>query len=152
MLLAVTAFQLISAVFFSIFALLLMSVILLQRGRGVGLAGAFGGGGAAATFGAKTGDILTWTTIIMFGMYVVFAIGLNYIYRPGEVRIAPAAVAPAQAAPETGAGTESTTPSPLPSADVPPAPASSDVPAGSAAPAAGESAPAAPPASGPASG
>jgi len=70
--------------FFLIVAALLMIVILLQRGRGVGLAGAFGGTGGHTAFGAKTGDMLTWVTIVGAGILLLFAILLNYVFRPGK--------------------------------------------------------------------
>ncbi|MGD8450322.1 MAG: preprotein translocase subunit SecG [Phycisphaerae bacterium] len=84
MLLAATTFHFILAFFFAVVAILLMIVILLQRGKGVGLAGAFGGaGGATAAFGAKTGDFLTWVTIIGAGVLLVFAILLNFVFVQG---------------------------------------------------------------------
>ena len=43
----------------------LILVILLQRGRGGGLAGAFGGAGGSSAFGAKTGDVFTWITVVV---------------------------------------------------------------------------------------
>lgn len=71
------------AVLFAFVAVLLMLVILLQRGKGVGLAGAFGGaGGGGSAFGSKTGDILTWVTVVMAGVFLLFAVVLNYIFRP----------------------------------------------------------------------
>lgn len=74
------------AFIFAMFCLLLMLVILLQRGRGVGLSGAFGGGGAAGgAFGAKTGDLLTWVTVVGAGIFLLLAVALNYAFRPGPV-------------------------------------------------------------------
>lgn len=85
---------------FMVLSLLLMLVILLQRGRGVGLSGAFGGaGGAGATFGAKTGDFLTWTTIVGAGIWLFFAVILNYIFRPSVPSLGPSISAPAGQAP-----------------------------------------------------
>jgi preprotein translocase subunit SecG len=43
--------------------LFLIVVILLQRGRGGGLAGAFGGLGGQSAFGARAGDTFTWITV-----------------------------------------------------------------------------------------
>ena len=43
----------------------LMLVILVQRGRGGGLSGAFGGMGGSSAFGAKTGDVFTWITVVV---------------------------------------------------------------------------------------
>lgn len=59
---------------------LLMIVILLQRGRGGGLAGAFGGGGGSSAFGAKTGDVFTWITVIMAGAFVGLAVTANFVF------------------------------------------------------------------------
>jgi len=65
-------------VLFIIVCLFLILLILIQKGRGGGLAGAFGGGGGGNTaFGAKTGDVLTWATSIVFGIFLVLAIALN---------------------------------------------------------------------------
>ncbi len=82
MLLAAGFWHAVAAIFFTAFAILLMLVILLQRGRGVGLAGAFGGAGPTAAFGAKTGDVLTLVTIVGFGIFVLFAVLLNFAFRP----------------------------------------------------------------------
>ena len=57
---------------------LLMIVILLQRGRGGGLAGAFGGGGGTAAFGAKTGDVFTWITVGFATVFVLLAVVANF--------------------------------------------------------------------------
>ncbi|MBK8913352.1 MAG: preprotein translocase subunit SecG [Phycisphaerales bacterium] len=81
---------------FAMFCLLLMLVILLQRGKGVGLAGAFGSGGAAGgAFGAKTGDVLTWVTIVGAGVFLLFGISLNYVFVPmGTPPVQPAITVP----------------------------------------------------------
>jgi preprotein translocase subunit SecG len=62
---------------FMFVALFLVLVVLIQRGRGGGLAGAFGGGGAQTAFGAKTGDVLTWVTAATFGIFLVLCVSLN---------------------------------------------------------------------------
>jgi preprotein translocase subunit SecG len=43
--------------------LFLIGIILIQRGKGGGLAGAFGGVGGSSAFGTKTGDIFTKITV-----------------------------------------------------------------------------------------
>ena len=43
--------------------LFLILIVLLQRGRGGGLAGAFGGSGGQSAFGTKAGDVFTRVTI-----------------------------------------------------------------------------------------
>jgi preprotein translocase subunit SecG len=43
--------------------LFLIGIILIQRGKGGGLAGAFGGMGGSSAFGTKTGDIFTKITV-----------------------------------------------------------------------------------------
>jgi len=59
---------------------LLMVVILLQKGRGGGLAGAFGGAGGSSAFGAKTGDVFTWITVIGAGVFVVLTVMGNFAF------------------------------------------------------------------------
>ncbi|MDP9173852.1 MAG: preprotein translocase subunit SecG [Planctomycetota bacterium] len=66
-------------IFFLILCVILTLLVLIQKGRGGGLAGAFGGGGGNTAFGTKTGDVLTWATSIIFGLFVVLAVVLNLI-------------------------------------------------------------------------
>lgn len=56
-------------------SILLIGVVLIQRGRGGGLAGAFGGTGGATAFGTKAGDIFTKITIYVACVWV----GLNML-------------------------------------------------------------------------
>jgi len=69
---------------FVVACVFLMLVILVQKPRGGGLSGAFGGGGGAAqsVFGGKTGDALTTFTVICFVFYVLLAMGLTWSTRP----------------------------------------------------------------------
>ena len=65
--------------------LVLILLILIQKGRGGGLASAFGGGaGGHTAFGAKTGDVLTWATSIVFGVFLLLAILLNLLANARE--------------------------------------------------------------------
>ena len=60
--------------------LFLMLVIMIQRGRGGGLAGAFGGAGGSSAFGAKTGDVFTWITVVVASFFVVLAVVANFVF------------------------------------------------------------------------
>ena len=51
----------------------MMMIILLQRGRGGGLAGAFGGAGGQSAFGTKAGDVFTWITVVTATLWVLLA-------------------------------------------------------------------------------
>ena len=64
---------------FILVCLILILLILIQKGRGGGLASAFGGAGGNTAFGSKTGDVLTWATSIIFGIFLLLAIVLNFI-------------------------------------------------------------------------
>lgn len=50
--------------------LILVVTILIQRGKGGGLIGAFGGAGGSSPFGSKAGDTFTRVTIAMAGFWV----------------------------------------------------------------------------------
>jgi preprotein translocase subunit SecG len=61
----------------------LILLILIQKGRGGGLSGAFGGaGGGASLLGTKTGDFLTWVTIGLVIVFLGLAVLLDKFYRP----------------------------------------------------------------------
>jgi preprotein translocase subunit SecG len=51
----------------SIFLILL---VLIQRGKGGGLSGAFGGAGGSSAFGSRAGDLFTRITIIVAAVWV----------------------------------------------------------------------------------
>jgi preprotein translocase subunit SecG len=70
-----------------IVSVFLILIILIQKGRGGGLASAFGGGGGNTAFGSKTGDVLTWATSIIFGIFLLLAITLNLMTRSGSSRV-----------------------------------------------------------------
>jgi preprotein translocase subunit SecG len=51
--------------------LLLILTILIQRGKGGGLIGAFGGAGGSSPFGSKAGDTFTRITLAMAGLWIL---------------------------------------------------------------------------------
>src|SRR2546421_650163 len=66
---------------FIIVSIFLILIVLIQKGRGGGLASAFGGGGGNTALGSKTGDVLTWATSIIFGVFLLLAVILNLMTR-----------------------------------------------------------------------
>lgn len=80
-------------VLFILVCILLMGVILLQKGRGGGLSSAFGGAMGSSPFGAKTGDVFTWITVVLAAVFLIAAVVLNKIYLPAEAKDNPAATA-----------------------------------------------------------
>lgn len=82
MLAAMTGFQFAFTLFYVIVCILLIGVILLQKGRGGGIGSAFGGGAATSPFGAKTGDVFTWVTVVLAGLAILIGVVGNYILEP----------------------------------------------------------------------
>ena len=87
----------------------MIGLVLLQKGRGGGLASAFGGAGGNTAFGSKTGDVLTWATSVVFGIFLILAIVMNLVANqvnaqrtavPGS-SAAPTSSTPASGAPAT---------------------------------------------------
>jgi preprotein translocase subunit SecG len=78
----------ITSVLLLLVGLLLIFVILLQRGRGGGLAGAFGGAGGQSAFGTKAGDVFTRITIGIAIVWVTMAVLTGYAmtYDSGKTR------------------------------------------------------------------
>ncbi|MBN1818781.1 MAG: preprotein translocase subunit SecG [Sedimentisphaerales bacterium] len=105
-------------------AILLILIVLLQKGRGGGIGSAFGGGGAGSLLGTKTGDFLTWVTIGLVGVFLLFGVILVKFYIPEtsmgledqtptsiETTTGQGAEAAATSSDQRPANTESTTPS-----------------------------------------
>jgi preprotein translocase subunit SecG len=128
MMLGVAVFwKVFAATLFLLTCFLLVVVVLLQKGRGGGLAGAFGGAGGHSAFGAKTGDFFTWLTVGLAGFFLLMAIMNNFLFRKVTV-VSPAAAQPmqapapgGQAAPESGAG-EAPAAAPTPAGQAQPTP------------------------------
>ncbi len=51
----------------------LILLVLIQRGKGGGLSGAFGGVGGSSAFGSRAGDLFTRITLIVAGIWLVLA-------------------------------------------------------------------------------
>jgi preprotein translocase subunit SecG len=85
---------------FLITCLLLIAVILLQKGRGGGISSAFGGGMGSSPFGTKTGDVFTWITVVLAGVFLLSVLFLNTLVVEKK---------PGTGNPGTDKGTSSTT-------------------------------------------
>jgi preprotein translocase subunit SecG len=80
--LAVSFFMNLVAIVFVICAVVLILIVLIQKGKGGGLGAAFGGGLASGILGSKTGDFLTWVTIAMVGVFLALAVVMAKFYKP----------------------------------------------------------------------
>jgi len=71
---------------FILISVVMILFVLIQRPQGGGLSGAFGSGAGSGqtAFGTKTGDVLTGSTVTVFVIWLLFAIGLNFATRPQE--------------------------------------------------------------------
>jgi preprotein translocase subunit SecG len=80
--LAVSFIMSVVAVLFVLCCVLLILIILIQKGKGGGLSSAFGGGMASGILGSKTGDFLTWVTIVLTGVFLTLAVVMAKFYKP----------------------------------------------------------------------
>ena len=55
-------------------ALFLILLVLVQRGKGGGLAGAFGGMGGQSAFGTKAGDMFTKITVVVAAAWIILCV------------------------------------------------------------------------------
>ncbi len=74
------------AVAFVVISVFMMLVILIQKPKGGGLSGAFGGAGGSDTsfVGAKVGDFLTILTVGCFLSFLLLGMGLTWAINPIE--------------------------------------------------------------------
>ena len=61
----------------------LVCLVLIQRGKGGGLAGAFGGVGGSSAFGTKAGDVFTKVTMSVAAFWIVLCMLMVLIYNRG---------------------------------------------------------------------
>jgi len=96
----------IAAVLFVLISLVLIFIILLQRGKGGGLSAALGGGMASGLLGSKTGDVLTWVTIVLAGLFLLISFAMAKYYKPSPSQVeTPAPVTQQQPASSSQADT-----------------------------------------------
>lgn len=116
-----------------IMSLFLICLVLIQRGRGGGLAGAFGGTGGSSAFGTKAGDTFTRVTIASASIWILMTMLLVVLMNRQKTSVFDDAPSPT-----SSAAPSSTATTPAPGGAVPPAP----VPVGGASPTAESAAPA----------
>ena len=92
------------AVLFVLSAIILILVVLIQKGKGGGLGAAFSGGVASNIFGSKTGDFLTWVTIAVVAVFLFLAIIMDKNYKPKASDIEASNTMPAPRTPLENAG------------------------------------------------
>lgn len=88
-------------------SLLLIGLVLIQKNRGAGLSGAFGGVGGNTAFGTKTGDVLTIITVSLTAIFLVLSVIGVYVFVPSKIPQPAAATLIPDAGGDAG-GTEAT--------------------------------------------
>ena len=127
-------------------SLFLILLVLIQRGRGGGLAGALGGAGGQSAFGTKAGDVFTKITIGVAAFWILLCIlALNVLGRQNSLfnaSLGSAAPLSTGNTPVGGPAAGTALPIDASSGETAPAPASTAAPAGEAAPPAAPETPA----------
>jgi preprotein translocase subunit SecG len=109
-------------------SLFLICLVLIQRGKGGGLAGAFGGVGGSSAFGTKAGDVFTRVTIYVALLWFSLAIFLVWSSNSSPTSaFSSAGAAESAAESRSSADKDSDLPSVVPSKR--PAPTNDDLPA-----------------------
>lgn len=72
--------------------LFLIGLVLIQRGKGGGLAGAFGGVGGSSPFGSKAGDQFTRITIYVAAFWILLIMVQVRVMNGGGVSESPASI------------------------------------------------------------
>ncbi|GHT13933.1 hypothetical protein FACS1894170_10450 [Planctomycetales bacterium] len=67
----------------SVPSVFLILLILIQRGKGGGLAGAFGGMGGQSAFGTKAGDVFTKITVVTALIWFLLCVSVLFILKNG---------------------------------------------------------------------
>lgn len=92
-------------------AVFMVFIILVQKGKGGGLSGAFGGGAAGNVLGANTKKPMTWFTIFLACSFLFLAVILAMFYKPSV------ADTPKKGGPSARQSVNATAPAAVPAAD-----------------------------------
>ena len=71
--------QVLLYIFMFLLSLFLILVIMLQRGKGGGLVGAFGGMGGNSAFGARTSDVFVKITVVAAIIWFAVCVGGRHV-------------------------------------------------------------------------
>ena len=104
----------------------LILIVLIQKGKGGGLSGAFGGGMATNILGANTKKPLTWFTIGLVGVFLFLAVLLAKFYTQSSVEVIAPSTPVSQPVTPTAPGTTAPRGG-LPSTTLPPGGGTVDV-------------------------
>jgi preprotein translocase subunit SecG len=106
-------------ILFLLCGVVLSLLILIQRGRGGGLAGAFGGAGGSSAFGTKTADIFVKATAVLGAIFFLLAITTAILLRHGNDVPVQQPTAPMKAPAEAPAGGAESAPPAAPAPTTP---------------------------------
>ena len=108
-------------IFLALSSLFLIVLVLIQQGRGGGLAGAFGGMGGQSAFGTKAGDLFTKITIVAAAVWILLCVATvkwsTSETSPFGENLGGDAPPAVESAKEPGATSSGTTPPAAPSPD-----------------------------------
>lgn len=95
-------------------SLVLIFLVLIQRGKGGGLAGAFGGAGGSSAFGTKAGDVFTKVTMYVAGVWIAVSMLLVLFVNRGPTSAWGPSEGGSQQVPAKSSGAKSTGKPPSP--------------------------------------
>jgi preprotein translocase subunit SecG len=72
--------------------LLLIFIVLIQRGKGGGLAGAFGGTGGSSAFGSRAGDVFTRVTLVLAAIWLLLIMVHIKVVQSSRATTAPTSI------------------------------------------------------------
>ena len=72
--------------FLSLLCIFIILLILIQRGKGGGLAGAFGGMGGQSAFGTKAGDTFMRVTIVAAAIWFLCCVLIHIAAKPSTTQ------------------------------------------------------------------
>jgi preprotein translocase subunit SecG len=133
--------QTLAVVFHVLFAVAIIALVLLQRGKGADAGAGFGAGASGTVFGARgSASFLSRTTAVLATLFFLSSLGLSYLFSQQKAPTSVMDTLPAEAPAPLPTGPASQLPmlpqtAPAPSTAPSPAPATGQAPANTQQPA-----------------